>query len=98
MITDLLARKYRFNVPGTKANLNWTRRMQRSISGFSPAQSAIFSSVARALYRNLETGSIPTKHALAHDRVLRDPPHVGQRCVLIARDDNPSRGFPIAEF
>ena len=32
MITDLLARKYRFNVPGTKANLNWTRRMQRSIS------------------------------------------------------------------
>ena len=32
MITDLLARKYRFNVPGTAANSNWTRRMQRSIS------------------------------------------------------------------
>ena len=32
MITDLLARKYRFNVPGTKASLNWTRRMQRSIA------------------------------------------------------------------
>ena len=32
MITDLLARKYRFNVPGTKANLNWTRRMRRSIA------------------------------------------------------------------
>jgi 4-alpha-glucanotransferase len=32
MITDLLARKYRFNVPGTRANLNWTRRMQRSIA------------------------------------------------------------------
>src|SRR5437773_7714513 len=32
MITDLLARPYRFNVPGTKANLNWTRRMQRSIA------------------------------------------------------------------
>ena len=31
MITDLLARKYRFNVPGTKASLNWTRRMQRPI-------------------------------------------------------------------
>ena len=29
MITDLLARTYRFNVPGTKANLNWTRRIQR---------------------------------------------------------------------
>jgi hypothetical protein len=24
VITDLLARKYRFNVPGTPANLNWT--------------------------------------------------------------------------
>jgi len=32
MISDLLARKYRFNVPGTRANLNWTRRMQRSIA------------------------------------------------------------------
>ena len=32
MITDLLARTYRFNVPGTKANLNWTRRMQRSVA------------------------------------------------------------------
>ena len=32
MITDLLARKYRFNVPGTKANLNWTRRMQRAVA------------------------------------------------------------------
>src|SRR6266487_1805889 len=32
MITDLLARRYRFNVPGTAANLNWTRRMQRSVA------------------------------------------------------------------
>jgi len=31
MITDLLARSYRFNVPGTKASLNWTRRMNRSV-------------------------------------------------------------------
>ena len=31
MLTDLLVRTYRFNVPGTKANLNWTRRMRRSI-------------------------------------------------------------------
>ena len=29
MITDLLARKDRFNVPGTAANSNWSRRMQR---------------------------------------------------------------------
>jgi 4-alpha-glucanotransferase len=32
MITDLLARKYRFNVPGTRANLNWARRIQRSVA------------------------------------------------------------------
>jgi 4-alpha-glucanotransferase len=32
MITDLLARTYRFNVPGTRANFNWTRRIQRSIA------------------------------------------------------------------
>jgi 4-alpha-glucanotransferase len=32
MITDLLARKYRFNIPGTATSSNWTRRMQRSIS------------------------------------------------------------------
>jgi 4-alpha-glucanotransferase len=32
MITDLLGRKYRFNVPGTAANTNWTRRMQRTVS------------------------------------------------------------------
>lgn len=32
MITDLLGRKYRFNVPGTATSSNWTRRMQRSIS------------------------------------------------------------------
>ena len=32
MITDLLARKYRFNVPGTTASSNWTRRMQRSVA------------------------------------------------------------------
>jgi len=32
MITDLLARGYRFNVPGTAANTNWTRRMQRTAS------------------------------------------------------------------
>jgi 4-alpha-glucanotransferase len=32
MIADLLARKYRFNVPGTKSKWNWTRRTQRSIA------------------------------------------------------------------
>ena len=38
IITDLLARTYRFNVPGTKANLNWTRRMQRSIAQLSSSR------------------------------------------------------------
>jgi 4-alpha-glucanotransferase len=32
MITDLLGRKYRFNVPGTATASNWTRRMQRTIA------------------------------------------------------------------
>jgi 4-alpha-glucanotransferase len=32
MITDLLARKYRFNVPGKAASSNWVRRMQRTIA------------------------------------------------------------------
>ena len=31
MITDLLSRKYRFNVPGTAAYTNWTRRMSRTV-------------------------------------------------------------------
>ena len=38
MLTDLLARTYRFNIPGTKANLNWTRRMQRSIAQLSSSR------------------------------------------------------------
>jgi 4-alpha-glucanotransferase len=32
MITDLLARTYRFNVPGTTGSSNWTRRIQRSVA------------------------------------------------------------------
>lgn len=32
MITDLLARSYRFNVPGTAASSNWSRRMQRPVA------------------------------------------------------------------
>jgi len=32
MLTDLLARTYRFNVPGTAASSNWARRMQRTVS------------------------------------------------------------------
>ena len=32
MLTDLLGRKYRFNVPGTAADSNWARRMQRTVS------------------------------------------------------------------
>jgi 4-alpha-glucanotransferase len=32
MITDLLARKERFNVPGTAANSNWTRRLYTTVA------------------------------------------------------------------
>src|SRR6476469_3226718 len=32
MITDLLARKDRFNVPGTAAMTNWTRRLPKTIA------------------------------------------------------------------
>jgi len=32
MITDLLARKDRFNVPGTATATNWTRRLPKTIS------------------------------------------------------------------
>src|SRR5213076_1735083 len=31
MITDLLARKDRFNVPGTAASSNWSRRMAKTV-------------------------------------------------------------------
>jgi 4-alpha-glucanotransferase len=32
LITDLLARKYRFNIPGTATSFNWTHRMRRTIA------------------------------------------------------------------
>ncbi len=32
MITDLLGRKDRFNVPGTAANSNWSRRLHTTVS------------------------------------------------------------------
>ena len=33
MVTDLLARKERFNVPGTASGSNWTRRLHTTVSG-----------------------------------------------------------------
>src|SRR5262249_8058007 len=32
MLTDLVGREYRFNVPGTETKRNWTRRIQRSVA------------------------------------------------------------------
>jgi 4-alpha-glucanotransferase len=32
MLSDLLRRRYRYNVPGTAVESNWTRRMQRSVA------------------------------------------------------------------
>jgi len=45
MITDLLARKDRFNVPGTAANSNWSRRLQKTVVGLE-ASSAVRKRVA----------------------------------------------------
>ncbi|MEY2577661.1 MAG: 4-alpha-glucanotransferase [Verrucomicrobiota bacterium] len=39
MITDLLARKDRFNVPGTAANTNWSRRMAKTVKGLEQSRS-----------------------------------------------------------
>ncbi|MDP9100011.1 MAG: 4-alpha-glucanotransferase [Verrucomicrobiota bacterium] len=38
MITDLLARKDRFNVPGTAANTNWSRRMGKTVKGLEESR------------------------------------------------------------
>jgi 4-alpha-glucanotransferase len=39
MITDLLARKDRFNVPGTAASSNWSRRMSKTVAGLKESRS-----------------------------------------------------------
>jgi 4-alpha-glucanotransferase len=39
MITDLLARKDRFNVPGTAASSNWSRRMGRTVKALQQSRS-----------------------------------------------------------
>lgn len=39
MITDLLARKDRFNVPGTAAGSNWSRRMWKTVRGLKESRS-----------------------------------------------------------
>jgi 4-alpha-glucanotransferase len=39
MITDLLARKDRFNVPGTAASSNWSRRMWKTVRGLKESPS-----------------------------------------------------------
>jgi 4-alpha-glucanotransferase len=39
MITDLLARKDRFNVPGTATNSNWSRRLGKTVEGLKESRS-----------------------------------------------------------
>jgi 4-alpha-glucanotransferase len=39
MITDLLARKDRFNVPGTAVSSNWSRRMAKTVQGLKESRS-----------------------------------------------------------
>jgi 4-alpha-glucanotransferase len=38
MITDLLARKDRFNIPGTAANSNWSRRLPNTVAGLETSR------------------------------------------------------------
>ncbi|HSP45648.1 MAG TPA: 4-alpha-glucanotransferase [Chthoniobacterales bacterium] len=39
MVTDLLARKDRFNVPGTATSSNWSRRMGQTVKGLQASRS-----------------------------------------------------------
>ncbi len=39
MITDLLARQDRFNVPGTAADSNWSRRLQLTVARLGASRS-----------------------------------------------------------
>ena len=39
MITDLFARKDRFNVPGTAGGANWSRRMGKTVEDWSQSRS-----------------------------------------------------------
>jgi 4-alpha-glucanotransferase len=39
MITDLLGRKDRFNVPGTAAGSNWSRRLGKTVDGLRTSRS-----------------------------------------------------------
>jgi 4-alpha-glucanotransferase len=38
MITDLFARKDRFNVPGTAGGTNWSRRMGKSVEDWKTSR------------------------------------------------------------
>ena len=57
MITDLLARKDRFNVPGTATASNWSRRLQKTVAGLgaSPTIRKRMKTIRRLLE---ETGRI----------------------------------------
>jgi 4-alpha-glucanotransferase len=57
MITDLLARKYRFNSPGTSRSSNWVRRMQRTVSQLraSPKEQARMHMIRQLLEKSGRT-------------------------------------------
>jgi 4-alpha-glucanotransferase len=52
IITDLLVRTYRFNVPGTTGSSNWTRRMNRSVAQLQSSQKV--QAQMRLIHRLLE--------------------------------------------
>ncbi len=68
MITDLLARDERFNVPGTSANSNWSQRMHVTLETLhgDPAHRG-----THAQHSATMLGAVRTRHASALIRSLR---------------------------
>jgi 4-alpha-glucanotransferase len=72
MITDLLARKDRFNVPGTAAATNWTRRLPKTISQMRESRS--IRRKMRLIRELLEkSGRAPVRHPERSEAESKDP-------------------------
>ena len=93
MITDLLGRKDRFNVPGTHANSNWTRRLHTTVGklGRGPVLHRQLRLVRELLNEPDELG-IPNEAQRSRRIPLRNRPgkctRLGtSRSLHFARDD-----------
>ncbi len=72
MITDLLARKDRFNVPGTAVATNWARRLSKTVSEMRTSRT-----VRRRMkmIRELleKSGRVPSRHPERSEAESKDP-------------------------